>query len=51
MTNGDRIRQMSNEELAIVISHQCNYCAFTNQDCRKLYCQDGVKEYLESEVE
>ena len=54
MTNGDRIRQMSNEELAKWIEEKfdfnvaCNVCAtgFCEGDCR-----EGIKAYLESEVE
>ena len=54
MTNGDRIRQMSNEELAEWLNAQfgidtaCNVC---NKDFCKIGCIAGIKAYLESEVE
>ena len=54
MTNGDRIRQMSNEELAkwldkvFGFSVACNICAngFCEGDC-----EEGIKAYLDTEVE
>ena len=56
MTNGDKIRQMSNEELVKVLSdtkNKCIYCAgkyksniFCNADCIK-----GIKAYLDMEAE
>ena len=56
MTNGDRIRQMSNEELAEWLDTQfgtdvgCRCCIEVN--CRKYSdCQEGIKAYLESEEE
>ena len=49
MTNGDRIRQMSNEELARTMAYDCDYCM------QGEYCEtsgvEGIKAYLESEVE
>ena len=48
MTNGDKIRQMSNEELAEVIDFGCNYCMqgkFCDTSCR-----DGIKAYLDMEI-
>lgn len=54
MTNGDRIRQMSNEELAKWIDKKfdlhvaCNICA--NHLCEG-DCLEGIKAYLESEEE
>jgi hypothetical protein len=54
MTNGDRIRQMSNEELAkwldekIGVDVVCDICA--NSFCDG-YCKEGIKAYLESEEE
>ena len=49
MTNGDRIRQMSNEELAKVLSRECEWCmqgAYCDTSC-----EEGIKAYLESEEE
>ena len=54
MTNGDRIRQMSNEELAKYISKNmsnCNCCAYDNSSkCFGSLCKDGIKAYLDMEV-
>ena len=49
MTNGDRIRQMSNEELARVINMPCEHCL--NDNCCDFLCIEGIKAYLESEEE
>lgn len=54
MTNGDRIRQMSNEELARLFDGNCHYCLnYINCDGDFLRCQEGciegIKAYLESE--
>ena len=51
MTNGDRIRQMSNEELAEVIRHGCSCCIFREDVCNVESCEEGIKAYLESEEE
>ena len=53
MTNGDRIRQMSNEELAEVMSDGCSHCIFEEKELREcsLKCKSGIKAYLESEEE
>lgn len=56
MTNGDKIRQMSNEELADFIHNKtsCNCCAFSDTDngeCLNNLCEDGIKAYLDMEVE
>ena len=53
MTNGDRIRQMSNEELAEMLNGNCSYCRWgleLNSKC-ETSCKEGIKAYLESEVE
>ena len=49
MTNGDRIRQMSNEELAEVISFKCEWCV-AGEFCATS-CVAGIKAYLDMEVE
>ena len=51
MTNGDRIRQMSNKELAEVLNDVCNHCIFAEVDLKEcsLKCIEGIKAYLESE--
>ena len=52
MTNGDRIRQMSNEEMARFIGDMCNVCIYKDRpQCMCKGCKEGIKAYLESEVE
>ena len=55
MTNGDRVRKMSNEELAEFIRNKistCHCCAFDDtSECFNNLCIEGIKAYLESEVE
>ena len=58
MTNGDRIRQMSNEEMAEKLVNdyedyseiKCEFCIERAIAC-KCDCKEGIKAYLESEVE
>ena len=53
MTNGDRIRQMSNEELAEMLSGNCEFCVSATElgtTC-KTGCKEGIKAYLDMEVE
>ncbi len=56
MKNGDRIRLMSDKELAdfleaIFITRKCEYCSCEEGDekCKKTYCVDGICEWLEQE--
>ena len=51
MTNGDKIRQMSNEELAKVIG--CKTCIYDEENGCKFDsdCYEGIKAYLDMEVE
>lgn len=54
MTNGDKIRQMSNEELAITLGEKmpCNMCNFIGDvHCRECDCKEGIKSYLDMEVQ
>lgn len=49
MTNGDRIRKMSNEELAEFIRNG-NVCSYMSKpECLYRTCKEGIKAYLESE--
>ena len=48
MTNGDRIRQMSNEELVGWLD--CKSCIYEMRSCDAC-CSEGIKAYLESEEE
>lgn len=50
MTNYDKIRNMTIEEMATLLQHLviCNMCK--NDDCSQS-CNDGIKQWLESEAE
>lgn len=50
MTNGDRIRHMSDEELADVMQGQCACCAYQLTGCTEKECKDGAYEWLKQEV-
>lgn len=47
MTNGDRIRQMSNEELVELLD--CDFCIYKDKTYCHNECEEGIKAYLESE--
>ena len=52
VTNGDRIRQMSNEELADMLNGHCEFCVCAMQlgpTC-ETSCGTGIKAYLDMEV-
>ena len=49
MTNGDRIRQMSNEELVELLD--CDFCIYKEKRFCPNECEKGIKAYLESEEE
>ena len=56
MTNGDRIRQMSNEELTEIFEGNCHYCLFYINGNNKRgicgeMCLKGIKAYLDMEAE
>lgn len=56
MTNGDRIRQMSNEELAKYLDFNrkivaCDLCVYVEEEECDYKCEEGIKAYLESEAE
>lgn len=58
MTKGDKIRQMSNEELAKLFIRQdkCFYCLYEKNGYAKrglcgTHCKEGIKAYLDMEVE
>ena len=53
-TNGDRIRSMSDVELAEVISNlgNCDTCYLYHRGCSmNISCKDAVLEWLRKEVE
>lgn len=56
MTNGDRIRQMTDEELVMTLDTDCNRCA-KSENCELLgdpvgygICVNGNIEWLKQEV-
>ena len=57
MTNYDRIKQMSIEEMATMLDNfrlDCSYCPacdFCNKSFKDEECRDIVKKWLEQEVE
>lgn len=52
LTNGDRIRQMTDEELAewLDLHGECNQCAYHPAQC-KTECNEGHLKWLKQEVE
>ncbi len=51
MTNGDKIRQMSNEELAkFGIDFPCEICIKDEFYC-DYKCIEGIKAYLDMEIQ
>ena len=54
-TNADRIRSMSDEELAKLIAEniECTMCPFVNveEKCGEIRCSKLILEWLQSEVE
>ena len=52
MTNGDKIRQMTDEEIAEVLSGQCSCCEYQYDNCGTDFClcEQGVLEWLKQEV-
>lgn len=50
LTNGDRIRQMTDEEHADVMQGQCACCAYQLTGCTEKECKDGAYEWLKQEV-
>jgi hypothetical protein len=56
MTNGDKMRQMSNEELAVWLDGECYCCKYSLEEICDgepigLICTKGIKAYLDMEVE
>lgn len=56
VTNGDRIRAMTNEELAnfIACDNMCLHCDLYGKDCMNmefLGCEDGILKWLKQEVD
>lgn len=51
-TNGGRIRQMTDEELADKLTDKCAVCAYFNAECDTTFCvcEEGVLKWLKQEV-
>ena len=51
ITNGDKIRAMTNEEIANMIKEgTCANCAYRQDDCTDITCEEGILEYLNQEA-
>ena len=50
-SNADRIRQMTDEELADVMQGQCACCAYQLTGCTEKECKDGAYEWLRKETD
>lgn len=52
-TNADKIRDMSDEELAERINTKtaCEQCAYGRDGCKEMRCAKGILEWLQSEAE
>ena len=56
MTNGDKIRSMSNKELAILLIENCATCSYRGNVDDRCYsaippCDEGIEKWLESEAD
>lgn len=49
-TNGDRIRRMTDDELADVLQGQCACCAYRLTGCTEKECKGGALKWLKQEV-
>ena len=54
MTNGDKIRAMSNKELAILLIENCATCSYRGNVDGRCYsaippCTEGIEKWLEEE--
>lgn len=50
LTNGDRFRAMTNEELAEELRGNCNHCALLREPCSGCECDEGILAYLNQEA-
>lgn len=54
MTNYEKIKNMTVAEMVMFIDCEgtCNYCIYADDDnCKGLKCREGVKAWLNQEVE
>ena len=53
ISNADKIRAMSDEELAEFFARRCPcdfYCSYANKSCNGISCKQGILEWLKSEA-
>ena len=53
-TNREKLNQMSNEELAKILSMSswsCKYCKYESFDCDDFTCYSGILQWLNQESE
>lgn len=50
MTNADKVRQMTDEELADIMQGQCACCAYQLTGCTERECKDGAYKWLKQEA-
>jgi hypothetical protein len=53
MTNYERIKAMSVEEIEGLLHGGCNYCIYCGENCAnnpEMHCTDGIIQWLHSEV-
>ena len=53
MTNGERLRQMTDNELAAFLIDSCIVCAWYRVECEKhnKNCERGIIDWLKQEVD
>ena len=56
MTNADKIRAMSNKELALLLDENCAVCSYRGNGDDRCYsatppCIEGIEKWLESEAD
>ena len=51
LTNGDKFRSMTNEEIANMIKEgTCANCAYQKAECTDITCEERILAYLNQEV-
>ena len=52
MTNGDKIRKMDDEELALFLTdfgrRECKYCDYDPEICDEDFCDCGHRDWIKS---
>lgn len=53
MTNADKVKRMTDDELASLIAYRCDACVYQYAECEVRYCScfDGVHEWLRQEAD